>query len=177
MTIVEAPVSHLRENPFEIAQQQLRRVVKEAADLSIAMRTQLAEYAMLPPLQPEYDDDGDLVEPFTFNAAMMNEATGGGGGGGGGNGGPAEQASSLAPPDSTSTTASNTELEAQSAIVRTVLFPVVVKKGDDQGAGEDDVVVFRAEVLVARDARNRPVSSPTPMSPSSFGMTASPGGV
>ena len=26
MTIVEAPVSHLRENPFEIAQQQLRRV-------------------------------------------------------------------------------------------------------------------------------------------------------
>ena len=26
MTTVEAPVSHLRENPFEIAQQQLKRV-------------------------------------------------------------------------------------------------------------------------------------------------------
>ena len=26
MTTVEAPVSHLRENPFDIAQQQLRRV-------------------------------------------------------------------------------------------------------------------------------------------------------
>ena len=26
MTTIEAPVSHLRENPFELAQEQLRRV-------------------------------------------------------------------------------------------------------------------------------------------------------
>ena len=31
MTTVEAPVSHLRENPYEIAKQQLRRVAETFA--------------------------------------------------------------------------------------------------------------------------------------------------
>ena len=31
MTTVDAPVSHLRENPFEIAREQLRRVAKAFA--------------------------------------------------------------------------------------------------------------------------------------------------
>jgi hypothetical protein len=37
------------------------------------MRTQRAEYIMLPPLQPEYDTNGDLARKVYFNAALMNE--------------------------------------------------------------------------------------------------------
>jgi hypothetical protein len=111
---------------------------------------------MLPPLQPEYNDDGDLVEPFLFNAAMMREVSG--------------DPAALAPHD----------LQATNAIVRTVLFPVVVKKGDDAGVGDEDTVVCLAEVLVARDGgRNRPASGVSPMaaSPSSFGGGGGGGGV
>jgi hypothetical protein len=112
-------------NMEEQIQKQLRRVMQEAVDLSVEMRTQRAEYMMLPPLQPEYDADGELAETVTFNAALMNERSG----------------------DS----ASNEELEAQNAVVRVVLFPLVVKKGDDDGVGEEEVVVCPAQVLVAKN--------------------------
>ena len=56
--------------------ESLRNVMKIAVDLSIEMRTQRAEYIMLPPLQPEYDLKGDLKEKFFFNAALMNERSG-----------------------------------------------------------------------------------------------------
>ena len=52
------PPSHLEEQ----IQTQLRRVVREAVGLAIEMRCQRAEYMMLPPLQPEYDDTGELTE-------------------------------------------------------------------------------------------------------------------
>ncbi|KAI9882562.1 MAG: hypothetical protein M1823_005691 [Watsoniomyces obsoletus] len=106
----------------------LRKVTRSAVDLSIEMRTQRAEYMMLPPLQPEYDTNGDLLRKVYFNAALMNNRSGGGGGGG------AE---------------SNEDLEARRAIVRMVLFPLVVKKGDDFGIGDEEVVVCPAQVLVA----------------------------
>jgi archaellum component FlaC len=104
---------------------QLRRVVREAVALAIEMRCQRAEYMMLPPLQPEYDDTGELTETVAFNAALMNEANKGQGG------------------------MTNEELEAANATVRIVLFPLVLRKGDDAGRGEDEIVVTPAQVLVA----------------------------
>ncbi|RDW74079.1 hypothetical protein BP5796_07521 [Coleophoma crateriformis] len=104
--------------------QQLRRVMKAAVDLSIEMRTQRAEYMMLPPLQPEYDANGELASKVIFNAALMNERSG--------------------------DTVSNEDLEAQKAVVRVVLFPLVVKKGDDRGDGDEEIVVCPAQVLVAK---------------------------
>ncbi|KAL2005334.1 hypothetical protein VTN00DRAFT_2545 [Thermoascus crustaceus] len=103
--------------------ESLRRLLKYAARLSIEMRTQRAEYVMLPPLQPEYDQQGELVRTVRFNASLMNERSG--------------------------SAVSNEAL--QQAIVRMVLFPLVVRKGDDRGEGNDEIVVYPAQVLVARD--------------------------
>lgn len=111
-------------------QSQLRRVMREAVDLSVEMRTQRAEYMMLPPLQPTYDEEGELAETVTFNASLMNERSG----------------------DATLT---NEDLEAKGAVVRVVLFPLVVKKGDDAGEGDDEIVVCPAQVLVQRSHDKR----------------------
>ncbi|TVY46360.1 hypothetical protein LOCC1_G004184, partial [Lachnellula occidentalis] len=117
--------------------EQLKRVMKAAVDLSIEMRTQRAEYMMLPPLQPEYDANGDLARKVSFNAALMNERSG--------------------------DTVSNEELEAQKAVVRVVLFPLVVKKGDDSGEGDEEIVVCPAQVLVAKPKKSVRVFSPEDM--------------
>ncbi|KAI1828116.1 hypothetical protein F4861DRAFT_243993 [Xylaria intraflava] len=119
-------------------QSQLRRVMREAVDLSIEMRTHRAEYIMLPPTQPEYDANGELVETVAFNAALMHERSG----------------------DSTKT---NESYEAQGAIVRCVLFPLVAKKGDDNGVGDEEIVVYPAQVLVAK-ARRSTIRLVTPSS-------------
>jgi hypothetical protein len=124
------PPSHLEAQ----IEQQLTRVMKEAVDLSIEMRTQRAEYMMLPPLLPEYDANGDLASKVSFNAALMNERSG--------------------------DTVSNEELEEQKAIVRIVLFPLVVKKGDDKGEGDEEIVVCPAQVLVAKPKKSVRVFSP-----------------
>ncbi|PYH85483.1 hypothetical protein BO82DRAFT_381017 [Aspergillus uvarum CBS 121591] len=110
----------------------LRKVLRVAVHLSIEMRTQLAEYIMLPPLQPEYDTNGDLSRQVYFNASLMNERSG--------------------------ETTSNAELESQQAVVRIVLFPLVVKKGNDAGDGDDEVVVCPAQVLIARPNKDKRVS-------------------
>jgi len=111
--------------------ESLRNVIKLAVDLSIEMRCQRAEYLMLPPLAPEYDSNGDLVEKVPFNAALMNERSG--------------------------ETRSNEELEQRGAFVKIVLFPLVEKKGDDFGEGEDEIVICPAQVLVAKPNANRKV--------------------
>jgi hypothetical protein len=103
----------------------LQKVVGVAVDLSIEMRTQRAEYIMLPPLQPEYDTNGDLMRKVHFNASLMNERSG--------------------------MFSSNEELEDSRAIVKIVLFPLVVKKGDEVGEGEEEIVVCPAQVLVHND--------------------------
>lgn len=121
------PPSHLQKQTME----SLRNVMRLAVELSIEMRTQRAEYIMLPPLQPEYNTNGDLVAKVTFNAALMNERSG--------------------------ETTSNDQLEARGAIVKIVLFPLVVKKGDDFGEGEDEIVVCPAQVLVAKPPTNKKV--------------------
>lgn len=118
------PPSHLEEQ----IQTQLRRVVREAVGLAIEMRCQRAEYMMLPPLQPEYDDTGELTDTVTFNAALMNERSG----------------------ESSTASRSNEDLERDAATVRIVLFPLVVRKGDENGVGEDEIVVCPAQVLVAK---------------------------
>jgi len=115
-------------------EEQLKRVMQEAVDLSIEMRTQRAEYMMLPPLQPEYDANGDLASKVFFNAALMNERSG--------------------------DTVSNEGLEEQRAVVRVVLFPLVVKKGNDEGEGDEEIVVCPAQVLVAKPKKQVRVFSP-----------------
>lgn len=115
-------------NKEEQIETQLRRVVREAVDLSIEMRVQRAEYMMLPPLQPEYDGNGELVETVAFNPELMTERDGRGGEGG------------------------------DSLPVRIVLFPLVVKKGDDAGQGDDEIVVCPAQVLVAAPLPRRAAS-------------------
>ena len=103
----------------------LQKVIGVAVDLSIEMRTQRAEYIMLPPLQPEYDTNGDLVRKVHFNASLMNERSG--------------------------MFSTNEELETDRAIVKIVLFPLVVKKGNEVGEGEEEIVVCPAQVLVHND--------------------------
>ena len=78
---------------------------------------------MLPPLHPEYTADGALARQVSFNASLMNERSG--------------------------RTASNEDLEAHGAVVRLVLFPLVVKRGNDEGEGDDEIVVCPAQVLIA----------------------------
>jgi outer membrane murein-binding lipoprotein Lpp len=112
-------------------QESLRNVMRLAVNLSIEMRSQRAEYLMLPPLRPEYDTNGDLVQKVRFNAALMNERSG--------------------------DTHLNEELEERQAVVKIVLFPLVVKKGDDVGEGEDEIVVCPAQVLVAKSRENKKV--------------------
>lgn len=129
-------------------QSQLRRVMKEAVDLSIEMRTQKAEYMMLPPLQPEYDADGELAATVQFNASMMNER-------------------------SAKNTASNEDLEEQGAIVRVVLFPLVVKKGDDAGVGDDEIVVCPAQVIIASGSNSRHVTPGSDFGGASLGAAPS----
>ncbi|KAF1983492.1 hypothetical protein K402DRAFT_414345 [Aulographum hederae CBS 113979] len=125
-TLLEPPSRYQSQS-----QESLKNVIKLAADLSIEMRTQRAEYIMLPPLVPEYDTNGDLTQKVQFNASLMNERSG--------------------------ETSSNEELEARGAVVKIVLFPLVVKKGDEQGEGDDEIVVCPAQVLVARPSANKKV--------------------
>ena len=99
---------------------------------------------MLPPLQPEYDADGELAATVSFDAAMMNERSG-------------------------HANMTNEELESQGAVVRIVLFPLVVKRGDDDGDGEDKIVVCPAQVLIARDDRGRRQYTPSEVGGASLG--------
>ncbi len=109
------PPSHL----VAQIQDSLRKVINSAADLSIEMRTQRADYQMLPPLQPDYDTNGDLAQKVYFNALTMNERSG--------------------------ATTSNQALQEQGAVVRMVLFPLVVKNEEE----DEQIIVCPAQVLTA----------------------------
>ncbi|KAK0721450.1 hypothetical protein B0T21DRAFT_373642 [Apiosordaria backusii] len=99
---------------------ELGRVVGLAVELSILMRTQPAELMMLPPLQPAYDSAGELVETINFRSELMSQPS----------------------------SKRETEGDLDGAVVRVVLFPLVVQKGNLEGDGDDEVVVFPAQVLV-----------------------------
>ncbi|KAL8858671.1 MAG: hypothetical protein Q9178_004759 [Gyalolechia marmorata] len=124
LATVLPPPSHL----VPQIQTSLMKVLGLAVDLSIEMRTQRYEYVMLPPLQPEYDTNGDLARKVYFNAALMNER------------GPL------------GSEVGNEELERREAVVRMVLFPLVVRKGEEgaaEGGGVEEIVVCPAQVLCA----------------------------
>jgi hypothetical protein len=121
------PPKHLRQQSLE----SLRKVMRLAVDLSIEMRMQKPEYLMLPPLKPKYDVNGDLEEKVYFNAPLMTDRSG--------------------------DAATSEELEARQAVVKLVLFPVVVRKGDDNGEGEEEVVVSTAQVVVNRPTTGKKV--------------------
>ena len=133
LSLILPPPTHLEDQ----IQSTLRRVMNEAVDLAVMMRTQRAEYMMLPPLEPKYDADGELAETVTFNASLMKERSG-------------------------DRSVQDEELQAQAATVRIVLFPLVVRKGDETGVGDDEVVVCPAQVLVARSSRRRSTRGATP---------------
>ena len=120
-----SPPSHLTEQ----IQESLRKVLSTAVDLSIEMRTQKAEYIMLPPLQPEYNTNGDLETKVSFNAASMNERSG--------------------------DIANNQELEETEAVVRIVLFPLVIKQSSEEGEENEREVICPAQVLVAKEDSGR----------------------
>ncbi|KAL1889351.1 hypothetical protein Cpir12675_005824 [Ceratocystis pirilliformis] len=105
-------------------QTQLRRVMHEAVDLSMEMRRQKAEYKMIPPPEPEYDTEGELVEPVPFRASTMHIV------------------------NSSKFTETPEQIEARGASVRMVLFPLVVKKANDAGEGDEEIVVFPAQVIL-----------------------------
>lgn len=122
--------------PPDRREQELRRwlhkVIEAAVDLSIDMRTQRAEYMMLPPLVPQYDSDGNISRKVHFNASLMNERSG-------------------------ATTSNNEELEEQQAIVQMILFPLVVQKGNDEGVGDEEIVVFPAQAIVSQPWKDKTV--------------------
>ncbi|CAK39165.1 hypothetical protein CBS115989_6937 [Aspergillus niger] len=129
--IIDALMSMLpegRPHDFRLGE-QLCKLVHSAVDISVKMRTQPADYIMLPPLQPEYDSQGDLTSQIFFNASLMHDQRG--------------------------VYASDEEAETEHAVVRLVLFPLVVKKGDDKGKGDEEVVVYRAQVVVAEEQSER----------------------
>lgn len=146
LSVILPPPSNLESQ----IQSQLRRVIREAVTLSIEMRTQKAEYMMLPPLQPSYDESGELAETVAFNAALMNERS--------------------SPED-------KEEFEASGALVRVVLFPLVVVKGDTSGLGDDEIVVSPAQVLVAKpDSSRKSIRMVTPVSDGGGGVSLLRGG-
>ncbi|RKF71958.1 hypothetical protein GcM1_249061, partial [Golovinomyces cichoracearum] len=108
-------------------QEQLSRVIKEAVDLSIEMRCQKAEYVMFPPLQPEYDVNGEIVSKVMFNPTLMNERSN----------------------DNTS----NEDTDPTKVHIRIVLFPLVIKRGDNMSRGNEDIIVYPAQVLAAKPKR------------------------
>ncbi|KAK4179388.1 hypothetical protein QBC36DRAFT_322737 [Triangularia setosa] len=111
---------------------ELYRVVKDAVRLSIEMRTQVAEFLMLPPLMPEYNEDGEVTTTVKFMSALMSQ------------------------PSSRSRrreTEEGGDDNLEGAVVRVVLFPLVVQKGNLEGEGEEEVVVFPAQVVVVQQPR------------------------
>lgn len=143
LSLILPPPTHLEDQ----IQSTLRRVMTEAVDLAVMMRTQRAEYMMLPPLEPKYDADGELAETVTFNASLMNERSG----------------------DRSQT---NEELQTQAATVRVVVFPLVVRRGDENGVGDDEVVVCPAQVLIARSRRKSRGVTPSDLGGAPIGGSA-----
>ena len=105
--------------------ESLRGLVAFAVDSSVEMRTQVSDYTMTYLRSSKYKARGDIVSPMLFTATLMNECSG------------------LA--------SSNEELENQGAVLSVVLFPLVIKRGNDFGFGDEETVVFPAQVIAVSD--------------------------
>ncbi|KAF8455782.1 hypothetical protein BDZ91DRAFT_627535, partial [Kalaharituber pfeilii] len=106
---------------------ELRAIVVAAVQLSIEMRTQRAQYMVPPPPKPVYDNNGDNVSrvPFSTETMLNRDAAGAG--------------------------VTDEELEREKALVKMVVFPMVVRIGTQEGDGYDEEkVVAKMSVLVNR---------------------------
>ncbi|PYH38816.1 uncharacterized protein BO87DRAFT_298929, partial [Aspergillus neoniger CBS 115656] len=138
LTIIDTLMSILSErSPYKPRlREELDEVLRLAVKLSVEMRTQMADYIMLPPLQPEYDSQGNLTNQIFFNASLMHDESG--------------------------VYASDEQAQSEQAVVRLVLFPLVVRKGDDDGKGDEEVVVYPAQIVVLDTSDSgRPHPSPS----------------
>ena len=89
------------------------------------MRTQRAEYVMLRPPAPTYDENGDVNNTVPFLSSRMANRG--------------------------SDPATDAELEAEGATVKAILFPMVIRRGNEYGEGyEHESVVLKMQVLVNR---------------------------
>jgi len=102
----------------------LRAMLNRAVKLALEMRTQRAEYVMLRPPFPEYDDLGEVSNTVYFNAARMKAVN---------------------------SDASPFDLEAEHATVKMVLFPPIIRRGNEFGEEYDrEHVVCQMQVLITR---------------------------
>lgn len=102
----------------------LRRIVTHAVDLAVEMRTQRAEYVMLRAPRPEYDDNGEVSNTVFFSSSRMSALN---------------------------SDVSSVDLELEHAAVKSVLFPLVIRRGNEYGEEyEREHIVYKMQVLVNR---------------------------
>lgn len=115
-----------------LALESLRGPIQHAIQLAIEMRTQRAEYVVKRPPRPEYGDSGDIANVIPFKASVMQNCG--------------------------TEPASDEELEAEGATVKLVLFPLVIRRGNEHGENyHTEVIVLPMQVLI-----NRPEVSSKP---------------
>jgi hypothetical protein len=101
----------------------LRTLITHAVQLALEMRTQRAEYVMQRAPWPEYDDHGEIANTVSFDAARMHAVDG----------------------------ASDADLQQERVTVRCVLFPLIIRHGNEFGEEyENEHVVYPMQVLVNR---------------------------
>ena len=127
----------------------LRAFTNRAAQLAIQMRTQRAEYVMRCAPRPEYDDHGDVCNTIFFSASEMVAIN---------------------------VDVSAEELEAEHATVRMVIFPLVIRRGNEYGEDyNSQETVYKMRVIVARGNRgSRPSSRNSVRSGSSVTWSGPP---
>jgi hypothetical protein len=104
----------------------LRTLLTRAVTLAVEMRTQRAEYVMKRAPWPEYDDHGEVSNTVFFRASQMH-------------------ANNV--PDSSD----DHDLEAEHATVKCVLFPLIIRRGNEFGEEyESEHIVYPMQVLVNR---------------------------
>lgn len=118
-----------------LALASLRNLINDAIQLAIEMRTHPAEYMMKRPPMPEYDDCGEVINAVHFKASVMQNCE--------------------------TDTASGEELEAEGATLKIILFPQVVRRGNDHLDDYDnEITVLPMQVLVTRPRSNQSTGSP-----------------
>lgn len=124
-----------------LAMESLRSLVQHSVQLAVEMRTQRAEYVMKRPPRPDYDDQGEVTNTVPFVASSMQNRG--------------------------SEPISARELEEEGATVKLILFPQVIRRGNEYGENyETETTVLPMQVLVNRPqlrsesrASNKSVSS------------------
>lgn len=104
----------------------LRALLSRTVTLAIEMRTQRAEYVMLRAPRPEYDDHGEVSNTVFFDSSRMRSL-------------------------GTENIISDLDLERENASVKLVLFPLIIRRGNEYG--EDyhvEEVVSKMVVIVNR---------------------------